>query len=149
MPLPQSPEQFQQPELEIPFELSPLVLPPSPLSLPQSPEYLPQTPEVSPPSLERETEEQFLNVETINTIPLPIQASKMRQAMFAKANRTLDDINKTVQHMANLNTHLDGLASAQITFYEFLKTIIPTLNANQFSEFVDRVMASYVHVKNV
>lgn len=154
----QSPGQFQQhTQIEMSLEQSPIPSPqltPSPMFQPQTPDYSPpwspmlaqQSPEESPPATYTETQEQLENEESINTIPRPIQASKMRQAMLTKANRTFDAISKAVQDIAAQNNRLDY---AHNIFYDFLKTIIPTLNPNQFSEFVDRVIASYVNVKNI
>lgn len=111
----------------------------------ESPEDSPQQSPVQLQSPEPETLEE-LNDVAINTIPMPIQASKMRQAMLNKASRTFDVITKAVNDIVAQNT---PLSSAHNIFFEFLKTVIPTLNQDQLSEFVDRVIAAYVHVKNI
>lgn len=70
----------------------------------------------------------------------------MRQAMLKKADKTFDLIAKAVNDIVAKNT---PLSSAHNTFFEFLKNIIPTLNPDQLTEFVDRVISAYVYVKNI
>lgn len=106
---------------------------------------------LSEPQAQRPADDEQTQNEPIENPPVqPIQASRLRQAMFESAHQTFTHILETVESIreARSEAHTSSIAVAQNHFIQFMVSRLPTLTGEQQSEFIDEILELYLKIKN-